>query len=170
MKQRTSHLIGTAIAAVVPLFAFALNTRGNGVQVGAGVFSFLNFVLFITALIAIRQYIWPGYNNRIPFQVFNLIFAILFYGISIPFLIANREYYEGYGNMVPLSIIAKFFLGFNIGALAQWVILASCVFNVLYIRKYWADYFEAGVADDHHHHEEEESHEDADDSDSDPDV
>lgn len=116
------------------------------IQTRAEVISFLNLALFGTAAISIKQFFWPGDNNTLPFQVFNMVFAILFYSISLPFLITNRMYYEQYEQLVPLSVISKFFLSTNISSFGQWVIIASILINVLYIIKYRRDYFQAGIA------------------------
>lgn len=80
-----------------------------------------------------------------PFHVFNLIFGVLFYCISLPYLIINKQYYEGYQELIPLDIIGKFFFSFTLSAARQWVILLSFFINVLYIRKYNKDYYEAGI-------------------------
>jgi hypothetical protein len=116
------------------------------IQTRAEIISFLNLALFGTAVISIKQFFWPGDNNTLPFQVFNMVFAILFYSISLPFLITNRMYYEQYEQLVPLSVISKFFLSANISSFGQWVIIASIFINVLYIIKYRRDYFQAGIA------------------------
>lgn len=116
------------------------------IQTRAEIISFLNLALFGTAVISIKQFFWPGDNNTLPFQVFNMVFALLFYSISLPFLITNRMYYEQYEQLVPLSVISKFFLSVNISSFGQWVIIASVFVNVLYIIKYRRDYFQAGIA------------------------
>jgi len=131
-------------ALLLPLDSYALLLNAQ-IQLRAQILSFLNIALFITSVITLKQYFWPAGNNRLPFQVFNFVFIILFYALGLPFLIANKEYYEDYVHLSPISILSKFFLSFNISSLSQWVILIAGVFNVLYIKRYRHDYFHAGL-------------------------
>jgi len=135
------------LIAALPEEAYAIDLReSSGVRFGATVFSICNFALFITALSSIKQFFWPGYNNRLPFHLFNCIFAILFYCVSLPFLVDNRQYYEGYSALAPLSVVGKFFFSLDISSFAQWVIIASVLINILYITKYRKEYYQAGIA------------------------
>ncbi|GAA4462295.1 hypothetical protein GCM10023093_08610 [Nemorincola caseinilytica] len=118
------------------------------IQLRAGIVSFLNLAVFITAVISIKQYFWPGDNNTLPFHYFNIVFTVLFYAVALPFLITNREYYEEYAQLVPLSVIQKFFVSLTISSIAQWFIIAGLVVNVLYIRRFRRDYYQAGIASD----------------------
>lgn len=133
------------------MFLFIIHSHASmlldvTIQTRAEIISFLNVVLFITAIISIKQFFWPGDNNTLPFQVLNMVFAILFYAISLPFLITNRMYYEQYEQLVPLSVVTKFFLSVNVSSFAQWVIVASVFVNILYILRYRKDYFRAAIA------------------------
>lgn len=131
---------------LLPFYSQGSIMLNAGIQTRAEIMSFLNLALFITSLISIKQFFWPGGNNTLPFQVFNIAFAVLFYAISLPFLIANRQYYEEYQNLIPLEVLSKFFLSINISSFAQWVIIASVVINILYILRYRTDYYQAGIA------------------------
>jgi hypothetical protein len=130
------------------LNCFAIDALGGKLMFGAQVFSFFNIVLFITSLISIRQFFWPGDEIRLPFHIFNLGFVILFYSIGLPFLVTNSQYYEGYAGLTPLSVVGKFFLTIDLSSFAQWLIVASLFVNILYIRKYRKSYFESGVTED----------------------
>lgn len=111
--------------------------------------SYCNFALFVCCLFSIKQYFWPGDNIRLPFHIFNLLFIVLFYSISIPFLINNIEYYTGNKQDTPLSILVTFFFGSGISSICQWVILLTTVINILYIKKYREDYFNLGIPIEH---------------------
>lgn len=140
-------LMYAAVALVLlPYNGYSTTLLQAQIQLRAEIVSFLNLVLFVTALVSVKQYFWPGDNNTMPFHIFNMVFAVLFYAISLPFLITHRNYYEGYGMLTPLSVLGKFFLSINISSFAQWVIIASLVINVLYIKRFRRDYFEAGIA------------------------
>jgi hypothetical protein len=129
------------------LNCFALDALGGKLMFGAQVFSFSNFVLFVTSLISIRQFFWPGDEIRISFHVLNMVFILLFYGIGIPFLVANRQYYEGYADLTPLGVISEFFLSIDISSFEQWIIVPTFFINILYIRKYYKTYFESGITE-----------------------
>ncbi len=151
MLRTINVIILIFVMALLPYESAALEIVASKIQVGARVISFCNIVLFITSIISIKQFFLPGDNNRMPFHVFNIIFVVLFYGIGLPFLIINREYYEGYGTLSPIGVLQRFFFSLDISSFAQSIIVASTIFNVLYIRRYYRDYFEAGVAGPEHH-------------------
>jgi len=134
------------LATFIPLAAMALDFQGNsGVRMGAAVFSIINLILLVTSIISIRQFFWPGYENRLPFHIFNIVFIFLFYGTSLPFLIANREYYVGYEQLTPLEVVGRFFFTLDITSVMQWVIGTAMICNIIYIIRNYKDYFQAGL-------------------------
>lgn len=112
--------------------------------------SIFNFLLLICCLVSLKQYFRPGDEIRLPFHIFNLIFIIVFYSISIPFLLNNIEYYSDDKHATPLSILIKFFFGTGISSVFQWIIILTTIVNILYIKKYREDYFNIGIPIDHH--------------------
>lgn len=144
--SRAKKIASIFLATFIPFAAIALDLQGSsGVRTGATVFSVINIILFVTSIISIRQLFWPGYDNRLPFHVFNIIFIVLFYGTSLPFLIANREYYVGYEQLTPLEVTGRFFFTLDISSAAQWVIITALVCNIIYIIRNYKDYFQAGL-------------------------
>ena len=135
-----------ALLFAVPVYAQGALLFQSMIHFRAEVLSFLNVGVFITALISFKQFFFPGDNNTLPFQVFNMVFVGLFYGLGLPFLIANRAYYEGYEALMPMDVLGKFFLSARFSSVAQWVIIASVIVNVLYIIRFRKDYYEAGIA------------------------
>jgi len=135
MKFKTSHLLGTSVLALLPHFASAAEIASGSIETMAFVISICNLVLLVTALISIKQYFWPGVDSTSVFHTAHIIFVIVFYAVSLPFLISNRQYYVEYADLVPLSILGKFFFSADATSLMQLVIVASVVFNVLFIRK-----------------------------------
>ena len=141
--------IVTLSLTLLPLAAMAADFRGSsGVRFGASIFSVVNLILFVTGVVSIRQLFWPGYENRLPFHIFNIVFMVVFYGASLPFLVANREYYVGYEHLSPLGVLGKFFFTPDITSFAQWVIAIAFVCNILYITRNYKDYFQAGLVKD----------------------
>jgi hypothetical protein len=154
MRYRYKISAMLVIALLVSGSCMALELTVGKVGLIAHFISYTNIVLFITSVVSIKQYFWPGDENRLPFHIFNAVFIVLFYSVSIPFLITEREYYEEYQHFTPLGVIGNFFFTFNINSIAQLVILFSLVINVLYIRRYNRDYYEAGIANPHDHDED----------------
>lgn len=134
------------LATFIPLAASALDYQSNSsVRIGATIFSVFNLILLITSIISIRQFFWPGYENRLPFHIFNMVFIVLFYGTSISFLIANQQYYVGYEQLTPLEVLVRFFFTLDITAVMQWVIVTAFVCNIIYSIRNYKDYFQAGL-------------------------
>lgn len=139
------------ILGLLSLSCYALDVTGSKIEFGAELLSFFNIVLFVTSLISIKQFFWPGDEIRLPLHIFNIVFVILFYSIGLPFLITNSQYYEGYAGLTPLSVVGKFFLTIDLSSFAQWLIVASLIINILYIRKYRKSYFESGITEDRYY-------------------
>ncbi len=146
MKTPLQFSFIIALLFSVPAYGHNMQLFQSMIHFRAEVLSFLNVSVFITALISYKQFFFPGNNNTLPFQVFNIVFVTLFYGLGLPFLIANKAYYEGYETLVPMQVLGKFFLSANFSSVAQWFIIASLPINVLYIIRFRKDYYEAGIA------------------------
>ncbi len=134
-----------ALSILLPYSCIAIELDSGNIQLYAELFSVLNICLLVTSIISIKQYFFPQDDNRMPFHVFNLIFGVLFYCISLPYLIINKQYYEGYQELIPLDIIGKFFFSVTLSSGSQWLILLSFFINILYIKKYYNDYYESGM-------------------------
>lgn len=143
MKKKHPKTTLILLCMLLPYCCLAISA--GSIRGYAEVLSVLNIGLLVTSVICIKQYFFPGDDNRMPFHVFNLIFGVVFYSISLPYLIVNKEYYEGYQQLIPLEIVGKFFFSLTLSAARQWVILVSMIINILYIKKYNKDYYEAGI-------------------------
>ncbi len=135
MNQKTSLLRATSMLALLPHYAFGAGMASGSIETMAFVISICNLVLLVTALISIKQYFWPGVNSTSVFHTAHIVFVVVFYGVSLPFLITNRQYYVAYADLVPLSILGKFFFSADATSLMQLVIVSSLVFNILFIRR-----------------------------------
>lgn len=135
MNNKTSLLLGTSALALLPHVASATEIASGSIETMAFVISICNLVLLVTALISIKQYFWPGVDSTSVFHTAHIIFVVVFYAVSLPFLITNRQYYVDYADLVPLSILGKFFFSADATSLMQLVIVASLVFNILFIRR-----------------------------------
>lgn len=147
MSKTKASLLPVVLLLFLPQYCFGHHLLLDAqIQLRAEIVSFLNLALFITALISVKQYFWPGDNNTMPFHYFNIIFTVLFYAVSLPFLISNRQYYAEYAQLLPIEVLQKFFLSLTISSFAQWFIIASVFINVLYIKRFRRDYYQAGIA------------------------
>lgn len=139
----TVAIIWLVLGTMLPTLVIAQEAVSDVSEVasGARMSSFFNLVLLGTSAICIKQYFWPGQEYKIPFHIFNILFAIFFYYAGLSFLINHKEYYHGYDKLSSAGCIVKFFFSFNLYSLVQWIILFAVVLNVIYIIKYRKDFY-----------------------------
>lgn len=140
MKLSTAN---TILLIAVILFSLGyLSPSRNGMNVNFNVklVSYFNFLLFISSLICIKQFFWPGDENRLPFQIFNMVFVILFYTLSFSFLFAHKVYYD-YVQLTDMQVFKKFVTSWDMFCFMFWIIAGTFLINVLYIFKYRSSYF-----------------------------
>lgn len=135
MNHKASLLLGLSALTLIPRFAYAAEIASGSIATIAFIISIFNLALLVTALISIKQYFWPGDNSTSVFHTAHIILVVAFYAGSLPFLITNRQYYIEYADLVPLSILGKFFFSADATSLMQLVIVSSVVFNILFIRR-----------------------------------
>ncbi len=130
----------------MPLLCFAAGENVKHIHFYAEVLSFINLALLITSIISVKQFFIPGDENRTPFQLFNLIFILAFYAVSLTFLIKNKEYYIGFEQLSPEACIRKIFFDKDDiwATLKQWFVVFTFFINILYIFKNWKDQFFTG--------------------------
>lgn len=149
MRARRRNIIFALLlqeVLLLPLVVLAADAKGNFIHIGATAFALFNLLLFITSIISLRQLFWPAYRNHLPFQAIHFFLGTLFYAVSLAFLVHYRAYYQGYEHLMPIEVIARFFLHSGIRSIGQWLIVVSLVLNVVYVIRYYRDYFEAGIA------------------------
>jgi hypothetical protein len=133
----------TAIVAILPFSSFAAVVDADNIVVKAQIISVINFLLFLSALIPLKELIWPSHNNRIPFLASHAAIIVVFYLLSLPFLINHRYYYEGYENLVPLEVVTKFFFSLTITSAQQWVIIAAFLMDLICIKRIHNEFYSA---------------------------
>jgi hypothetical protein len=134
MKISSKKILSLLILLILPFCCFAID-RLRGVSFFTHLFDYLNFAVIITSLISIKQYFWPGDEDRTIFHVFNIIFVVLFYFASLSFLIGNKEYYDGYQRLNTTGCLKEFFFGMGIDSYQQWIAVVAVVINILYINR-----------------------------------
>ena len=134
MKRKYKGLLFFLSLLVLPVSCFAVE-KNSFFQFGAQLITWINYVLVITSLISIKQFFWPG-DNKTVFHIFNMIFIIIFYLISLRFLIDNKTHYDGYENLSPIECIIKVFFSFDFYSILQLLVLFAFVINIIYIIKF----------------------------------
>lgn len=134
------------LTMLLPVVCLAAGENAKHIHFYAEVLSFVNLALLVTSIICVKQFFIPGDENRTPFQLFNLLFILLFYAVSLSFLVRNKEYYIGFEQLSPQACIKKiFFDKEDIWAIVkQWFIVFTFFINILYISKNWKDQFFTG--------------------------
>jgi hypothetical protein len=98
MKLLKLTLIALLLLLVPEIAAAAMHRRVN-ITFELQLIAFFNFLLLVTSVVSIKQFFWHGDHNHTPFQLFNLLFTIAFYAISLRFLVVHKDYFEGYENL-----------------------------------------------------------------------
>jgi len=149
MKRFAGAFLFYVLPIAMICLCSAQAVSSSHVHFRAQVLSICNFALLISCIVCIKQYFKPGDTVRIPFHVVNLICIIIFYSLSIPFLINNIPYYEHSEQLTPASVLGNFFLSTDPGSVMQWLIIATAVINILYIIKYREDFLNADIPEEH---------------------
>ena len=121
---------------LLPVTSFAAVLKDGDFHTYAVIISWANVVLYISSAICIKQYFFLGSRNQTNFQIFNLIFGILFYALALAFLVNQRSFYVGFEQLSQGGCIKKFFIGDGIYSWLQWMVLTALLINILYISKY----------------------------------
>lgn len=137
MAGKLVTLLSLAIIGIVlPQYCLAVSANsGKNIHFFSEAFTVINLALLVTALISIKQFFFPGEQNRTVFQVFNLIFTVVFYVASLSFLITYREYYIGFETLSAIDCVKKIFLERDIATAKHWIIVFAAIINVAYIIK-----------------------------------
>lgn len=139
MKARTLALLTVAI--LLPFTLLAANPLDGNLHTIVTLISVFNTVLIATSVISIIQFIAHKDHNRTPFQLFNLIFIILFYSLSIPFLLNHKEFYPGFEQLSDVECLKKYFLDNDVVSWIRKVVLVAFLVNIIYIARFARTYY-----------------------------
>lgn len=98
--------------------------------------SYFNFLLFFSSIISVVQYFWPGDRNKALFQIFNMLFTLVFYSVSFTYLVHHKDFYEGYSRLSDFGCIQQFALRWDIFSIMFWFIAVTFCINILYLVRY----------------------------------
>ena len=135
MKVYIRNILFLIGAVLLTTNCNAADGKDEYVRSLALILSYINTVLVITSLISLFQFFFPGDIPRTNFQIFNLAFFVIFYIISILFVLSHKSYYEGFEGMSNIACLAKFFFSFDYTLILQIIIFSAAVVNIIYIRR-----------------------------------
>lgn len=138
MKTRTIVLL---MLAMLPCPAFAAGILDGHLHTVVTLISVFNIVLVVTSFISIVQLLAHRDHNRTPFHVFNLIAILLFYSLSIPFLLHHKEFFEGFEHLSDKECIKKYFFNNDVISWIKKIIIVGFVVNIIYIVRYARTYY-----------------------------
>ncbi len=133
---------GITLTLLLPLYASAagdITPSALGTQIW--VVSAANTLLVITSVISIIQFITHKHHNRTPFQLFNIVFAVVFYSVSIPFLLHNKEFFTGFENLSDQECLKKYFLDTDLTSWIRRIIPVAVIMNLIYLIRFARTYY-----------------------------
>ncbi|MCW3122647.1 MAG: hypothetical protein JWQ38_2139 [Flavipsychrobacter sp.] len=142
MGSLSRNIIFFLVVLILGLIILLPGINDGKVNFTIRVITYVNVILFITSLICVTQFFWPKEINRTPFHVFNLLFAIIFYSVSLNFLISHKDFYEGYSHLSDMDAIKRFSLRWDVFSFLFWFILFAAVLNVIYILRHRQSYLQ----------------------------
>lgn len=123
------------------LSCFASGVPDEFLDTRVSLISLFEFILFVTSLVSIKQFFWKGPVNRTPFQIFNMLFVVVFYTISYTFLLRHKNYWEGYEHLTNSQCIEKHLFSTEPFAIIKKLILVAFVLNIIYVIRHGKDYY-----------------------------
>lgn len=129
------------MAIMVPTAIFAAPVYRENLSVQIMTISICNWLLFATSLISIIQFFRRDGRNHTLFQLFNIFFAVAFYSISLTFLVAHKDYFEGFENLSNKNAVIKYFMDRDAIDNLKLLIPVAIVFNLVYILRFSRDYY-----------------------------
>jgi hypothetical protein len=134
-------LLFILLFAYVPLLCFGITANHPSITFSSEILLIANYVLLVVSLFSLRFFFWPGEENRMVFQLLNMLFTAGFYIVALRFIILHNNYYVGYEGLTPAECIKRFFLSYDLSMVVQWVILFSFLINIIYVIKYAKNYY-----------------------------
>ncbi len=125
----------------LPLTSIAADLANEHLGTQIWIVSATNTLLVITSIISIVQFLTHKNHNRTPFQLFNLVFAVLFYAISVPFLLYHKAYFVGFENLSNQECLKKYFLDTDLTSWIRRIIPVAVLFNIIYLVRFSKTYY-----------------------------
>jgi hypothetical protein len=143
LSLETSILLILAILLSINFFHSGVEaTPGVEGNTTVKIITYINFIVFITCVLSIKQFFWPGEVIRFSYHLANIIFVIAFYALSFRYLVTNKDYYEGFGytGLSDTEVIKRFAMRMDAFSIMFWFCCLAVLFNILYIIRYRSRY------------------------------
>ncbi len=142
MKNRGVMFV--LLALLTPIVAMATPEVTSSISLANDIFGYTEIILFITCLISIKQFFFPGEENKTLFQIFNMLFIVVYYIAAIAHIINNKSFYQGFENLIPMDCIIRYLFPKEPAIMAKRLVWVAFIINLLYVRKYGKEYFYHG--------------------------
>lgn len=139
--MHNKKMVAIACLVLFPMGAFAAGRSGGSLETQIWILAIFNTLLVITSAISILQFITHKEHNRTPFQAFNIIFAVVFYAISIFFLLHHKDYFEGLGNLNDIDFLKRYFLDTDWVSWVRCIIPIAVILNIIYLIRFAPSYY-----------------------------
>lgn len=130
-----------SVVMLAPLLLLAAGPLRENLGTQIRIIAIVNTILVITSAISIIQLIFKGDHNRTPFQIFNILFAVIFYALSIPFLLHHKDYFIGFENLSDAECLKKYFLDTDLISWIRRIIPVGILCNIIYLIRYASSYY-----------------------------
>ncbi len=142
MESRCKKIVSALLVVMFPAFALAeAGEFRENLSAEILAISVFNGILFVTSLISVIQFFLKDGHNRTPFQLFNIIFAILFYGLGLSFLLHHKDYFDGFGALNNKEALIKYFFDRDLINWIKLLIPVAVVLNIIYLYKNAGKYY-----------------------------
>ncbi len=128
------------ILCAIPALCFAGDGHNDNVGTEVMLIALSEFILLVTSIVSIYQLFWKDNYNRTSFQIFNLIFATLFYTVSLYFLVHHKSYWDGFESLSDAECIKRVLLSTEPFALIKKIIWVAVILNIIYIIRWGSQY------------------------------
>lgn len=140
MKQ-LRILLPALLLTIIPTIVMAKMPQRINLSFELQLIAFFNLLLLVTSIVSIKQFFWHGDHNHSPFQLFNLLFTVIFYAISLRFLVVHKDYFDGYENLSAWQCIQKHFTATEFYSILKRLIVVAFVLNIIYLIRNGKDYY-----------------------------
>ena len=126
---------------LIPICGFSAPVMLQGLESAIDMISLFNNILLITSIWSIIRFFWPADRSHFLLHVVNSVFTIIFYSVSLTFLVQHKNFFEGYENLNNVGCLKKYFLSTDIISLIKKLIVVAFVLNIIYIIRHRNTYY-----------------------------
>ena len=133
MKTMGKRGLLITFLVLLPYYGKSAPILLDGLSSVIDIIAVLNTVLLFSSILSIIRFFWPGDRSHVLLHLLNSIFAVLFYAVSLTFLVTHKSYFEGYETLSNAECIRKYFLSTDFVSLIKKLIIVAFVLNIIYV-------------------------------------